>query len=634
MGRKRRDDTEQRKPLTLWEPPPNAGEPVACLASTFEFDATFFEVDCLGRFLGMENQPGESDAVGYLIEREEKLAETTVCVLVDRSRVTSKESLRWDVLPIVVSRGIQHSKVSLLVWSNYVRVIVGSGNLREPGYRKNVEVFGTLDLSKEHGGAHQAVLLTIDFLEAVIERGVGDADRDGPMQRAITTIAIVRNLIRDWPSAASSREMNVTPVFSGLRQSVIQQLQKIWPSALKPRRADILSPFFDREPLATPLIPQLVALLSQRGEANVMFHVAGDRQQDGRTKLQAPAGLLAAIPVKCGRGLAMVLPVQKDEEEQRPLHAKMLELSADDCGLRMIGSSNFTTAGYGAGSTPGNLEANLVYVVREDKAIRDLNMVWPTVEELDPDDETLIWEPADDEADEDAAGTVLPIGFREALFCPVPQPHLLLILGESLPETWSISTVDDVEILRRSGIEDVQMADAGKTRQHHREIGIPWPGPPPFVLCVRWLSTSGPRTADWPVNVSDPDQLAPPAELRALSLTELIQVLGSTRPIHEAVLQVLKQRGKVGCSEDAALDPHQRVRTETFLLQRLKRVALALEGMAELIDSVPRQSKSANRSTCICPMSLPLRTRRCIESCVTEIAGFRSCWEPPTRRTN
>ena len=105
---------------------------------------------------------------------------------------------------------------------------------------------------------------------------------------------------------------------------------------------------------------------------------------------------------------------------------------------------------------------------------------------------------------------------------------------------------------------------------------------------------SGPRTADWPVNVSDPDQLAPPAELRALSLTELIQVLGSTRPIHEAVLQVLKQRGKVGCSEDAALDPHQRVRTETFLLQRLKRVALALEGMKQRLER-PAAHESAFR---------------------------------------
>ncbi len=634
MGRKRREASEQRKPLALWDPPPNAGNAVACMASTFEFDATFFEVECIGRFVGMENQPGESDSVSYLIEREEKLAETSICVLVDRSRATSKESLRWDVVPIIVNRGIQHSKVSLLVWSNYVRVIVASGNLTEPGYRKNVEVFGTLDLSKENGGALGQVSLAIDFLEAVVERGVGDADRVGPMRRAIETIAVVRNLIRAWPSRETSREMIVTPVFSGLGQSVIQQLEKIWPSPLKPRRAKVLSPFFDREPQTMPLVPELVKLLSQRGEAVVMFHVAGEEQQDGRIKLQAPVGLLAAIPAKCMRRLAIVPTSQDSEEEHRVLHAKMLELSATGCVLQMIGSSNFTTAGYGTGSTPGNLEANLAYVARKSEAIRELRRVWPKEEELDPEDESLVWEPAVDEADDNSAGTMLPIGFREALYCPGPQAHLLLILSESLPEEWSISTVGDAEILKRSEVEDAPMADADKIPQHLREIAIPWPGPPPFLLCVRWLSASGPKAADWPVNVSDPNQLAPPEELRALSLAELLQVLGSTRPIHEAVLQVLKRRGKVGCPEVAALDSLQRVPTETFLLQRLKRVALALDGMVESIDSVQRQSKSASRSTCICRISLPLRTRRCIESCVTEIAGFRSCWEPPTRRMN
>ena len=31
-------------------------------------------------------------------------------------------------------------------------MIIGSGNLTEPGYRKNVEVFGTIDVSREVGG--------------------------------------------------------------------------------------------------------------------------------------------------------------------------------------------------------------------------------------------------------------------------------------------------------------------------------------------------------------------------------------------------------------------------------------------------------------------------------------------------
>ena len=573
MSRRRRDESQSRKPLALWEPPSGAGEPIACLATTFEFDATFFETECLGRFLGMETQPGESDPVGYLIEREEKLRGPQVCVLVDRHKANSKESLRWDVLPVVVPRGIQHAKLSLLVWSNCVRVNIASGNLTEPGYRKNIEVFGSLELLRDEGGPREQVLLAFDFLEAVIERSVGDALREGPKQRAGEILSAVRRRIRDWPAVASG-DVRVAAVFCGLGQTVFEQLAELWPSSLRPRRADVISPFFDREPETSGLIPELLTLLSQRGEAEVMFHLAGDRQPDGTIRVQAPQGLMAALPEKWDRGISLVKALQEGETELRPLHAKMLELTADDCVLRMIGSSNFTTAGYGSGNTPGNLEANLVYVVRGDREAENiLSRVWPTVEELDLDSESFIWNPMPDETSEELIGTALPIGFREVLFCPAPEPYLLLVLDDRLPEQWSVSIPSGSALLSSTTWR------AGQT-----ETVVPWFGPPPFIVCVHWMSASGPQTADWPVNVSDPMQLAPPEELRSLSLAELIQVLSSTRPIHDAVLQVLRKRGKAHATEDDSLNPHQRINTETFLLQRLKRVAVALDGIRERLE--------------------------------------------------
>jgi len=57
------------KPLDLWEAPNGAGEPLVCIATSFTFDATFFETECLGRFLQMDTHPSESESVGYLIER-------------------------------------------------------------------------------------------------------------------------------------------------------------------------------------------------------------------------------------------------------------------------------------------------------------------------------------------------------------------------------------------------------------------------------------------------------------------------------------------------------------------------------------------------------------------------------------
>src|SRR5438445_9592337 len=141
-----KDDATRGKALDLWQAPEGAGEPLVCLATTFTFNATFFETECLGRFLQMTTHPQETESVGYLIEREEKLAAARVCVLVDRRHAREKESLRWDVLPVLLSRAVLHAKVSLLCWANLVRILIGSGNLTEPGYRKNLEVFGAVNL--------------------------------------------------------------------------------------------------------------------------------------------------------------------------------------------------------------------------------------------------------------------------------------------------------------------------------------------------------------------------------------------------------------------------------------------------------------------------------------------------------
>src|SRR5512135_98500 len=173
MSRRKAADAAFGKALTLWEPPEGAGEARVCVASTFTFKADFFETECLGRFLGMDAHPAESDAVSYMVEREEKLAVARIAVLADRRHALEKESLRWDVHGVLVPGAIQHSKISLLVWANHVRVIVGSGNLTEPGYRKNLEVFGALDLDRKLGGNRQAVTRVLDFLGELVDSAVG-----------------------------------------------------------------------------------------------------------------------------------------------------------------------------------------------------------------------------------------------------------------------------------------------------------------------------------------------------------------------------------------------------------------------------------------------------------------------------
>ena len=145
----KKKDRENRpgfaKLLDAWLPPEDAGAPIGCVATSFTFDAAFFEDECLSRFLGLETDARETPTAN-LIEREEELSKVTcAAALVDQHHARGLRNLRWDLLSARLPQGILHAKVSLLLWNQHARLIVASANLTEPGYRLNHEVFTVLD---------------------------------------------------------------------------------------------------------------------------------------------------------------------------------------------------------------------------------------------------------------------------------------------------------------------------------------------------------------------------------------------------------------------------------------------------------------------------------------------------------
>src|SRR5215212_11775246 len=134
--------------LDLWRPPQHAGDAIGCLATTFTFHPGLFDEQCLGRFLDIESEPDRED-LAFLLERESRLGGVYAGVLVDHQQAGVEHSLRWDVLRVRLRTGMQHSKLSLLVWRDHIRIIVSSANLTEPGYRFNREVTGAVDLRSD-----------------------------------------------------------------------------------------------------------------------------------------------------------------------------------------------------------------------------------------------------------------------------------------------------------------------------------------------------------------------------------------------------------------------------------------------------------------------------------------------------
>lgn len=576
MGKsKRKEQDGRRKPLDLWQAPEDAGEPLICLATSFTFDAQFFEVECLGRFIQMDTHPSETEAVGYLIEREEKLASVRACVFADRRHARVKESLRWDVLPVVVSQAAQHAKISILCWADRVRVIIGSGNLTGPGYRKNLEVFGCLEASRGEAGQVSEILSCADFLERVMSLTLGDENRPGPKRRALDALSDLRSHVRGWPQA-SDRGARAVPIFGGTGESVFSQLRDAWPSASPPRDAEVLSPFFDEASNSPEMIKGLAGVMAKRRPRRIDFYFAAEELQEGLTRVRAPFELVRAAQ-DFGDVSVLEVPLEQSEEI-RPLHAKMFSLSNEEWCLFTVGSSNFTRAGYGVNYRAANLEANLAYVMRHaDSEASALEQVWPERgRELNVNDRRLLWEPTfEDEGENEGEATVaLPRSFREALYdAGGKPPRLLISLGEGLPVWWRIKVPDGDEII-----------NSDDWRDGTGEFSVEWEGKPsPFVLNVEWRGGGAEFATDWPVNVVELGQLPPPDELRNLKLEELIEILSSTRPLHVAAAHVLRKRAK-HVATDIQLDPHKRVNTETFLLRRTKRVAVALERLRQRLE--------------------------------------------------
>lgn len=323
---KRREEEARRRLLEAWEAPRGTGDPIGCVATTFTFQPDFFEEHCLSRFLRMETDPRE-DGAAYLIERELKLAETSVVVLVDRSQAGGSASPRWSVLPVTVPGRVQHAKITVLAWAGWVRVLVGSANLTEPAYRKNQEVCVALDFHASGEIPVDILRETLNFLRALTTLAAGAEGRLGPKARLLALLDRIGELSRGWvPAYPRARETpRARPVFlapvDGYREPVLERLAGLMRERGGPAtHAWVLSPFFDPTPAeaAYPATTALLAALTDRGAREVEFAVPGERLPDDRLRLRAPRALVRS---ERKRADYAVYPVFEDvERDQRPLH--------------------------------------------------------------------------------------------------------------------------------------------------------------------------------------------------------------------------------------------------------------------------------------------------------------------------
>lgn len=387
---------------------------------------------------------------------------------------------------------------------------------------------------------------------------------------------------------------------------MLPQLDAVWKGG-PARFAEVLSPFYDCDEERNVATEALLARMISRGECGLDFIIPVDNI-DGKTLVRAPRSVLTSVPKRANaRFFAFSTP---ENEERRRLHAKSILLGSDTWSAVMIGSSNFTAAGLGLLPSGGHLELNIAFGAEakspEAKQLEQLTRGCASEEELDI--ETVEWAP---EAEEEQLGpAVLPWGFREALYQTGDPPHLLLRLDPSeLPPTWRLKTPSG-ETLGDAASWLAAGAPAEWTIPLTPDLRL-------FFVETSWLEEGEWRHVGWPVNVTEPGRLPPVEELRNLSLRALLELLGSTRPLHLAVVEALeREERQSSAGVNADLDPLKRHSESGRLLRRTRQFSFALAGLRRRLER-----PASNLDTVVWRLTGPFGPSALAEALVREEQG-------------
>ncbi len=588
------------------------GKPVACIATTYTFDAAFFETDLLPRFLGLKFDHTEREA-SFLIEREQALGTVRACVLVDHTCVDAKQTtLRWDQVPVRVPGGAQHAKIVVLAWERWLRLCVSSANLTKTGYRTNREVAGVFDFFD--GGASTPLQLAKDALDFFRDLAGTPwvQGNEGSRSRLTETLAFVRKRLERWrvaPAEFNPRELPRVAFVGGRpgigerpMLSVIGQVRDLW-GGRSATDVAVMTPFAGETKSGMErLIDQLKGMSRRsKGSTKTSLVIPGlPSQERGRMTSSLPRSLCDVWnsswgEVQAGPAVFVVPPTRKGEKHIRALHAKALSMSDGARDLLLCGSSNFTP--HGMGERVANVEANLCYQDSADTGVR-LDSRLPVRWHGDDNDscDDVFW-PADAASpiDERSSQPAVPAVFK-ALSYNERLGRLTLFLDSThaLPAAWSIA---------RSSTGDVVLLDALRVPAYppagEVSVEIPVSQRGQILTCVRvaWTDEGGQIQAAWlPVQTDSLDNLMPPEEFRGLSSDHIMNCLISGREPAELIGD--EEVGTTHCATKAdgsgGYDPLHEIDTTGYTLYQVRKLGQTLAALAERLQTTVRTVDAAN----------------------------------------
>ena len=210
-----------------------------CLSAVFTsytFDPAFFEEELLAAVLQLGSDPLEQPA-RYHDEARRALREVPVACIVDAGMREPGHRLPYDLLE--VHGRTFHPKVSLILYEDFARLQVGSGNLTRGGYGGNTELFFGRDLRYDEG-PDTATLLEVDRFF----RELTGLVRHPGTQLQLVREELSRRLRAGGAAPAPASAFRFLHTEEG---SLLEQFLALLPPTAVPERVGILAPFLERD---------------------------------------------------------------------------------------------------------------------------------------------------------------------------------------------------------------------------------------------------------------------------------------------------------------------------------------------------------------------------------------------------
>lgn len=343
---------------------------VGAVLTTYALDLSFVEQTLLPQLLHVSSDP--DDAGRFVTDLRAALQRVEVHVIADGGMKPDRRLL-WDWSLHVVGAPTFHPKVQLLVFDRLVRVLVGSANLTEPGFRWNAEAFARIDVRPDGRGAALAPLVeaVCDWLDAV------GSERDFERSGVSEVVARARERVRSWAAGRPHSE-DASFVTTGPAARTLTDLLRWTRRHIGPlTEVGVVTPFFEGDKAALESSPfgEVLKELAEGGRLAVF--APGEIREDGSGIVTAPPRILTALRKRCAaRGvtftLAIVpprwpLPAAKEDAPTvaRALHAKLLLLRGPRGCVLYVGSANFTAAALGTARGARNTEAGVAVRLAE-----------------------------------------------------------------------------------------------------------------------------------------------------------------------------------------------------------------------------------------------------------------------------